>query len=102
MQMILGLIFAAIFVYVGVNLEPGLVKFSPSKQQCLEQTRLNGGSLRWLSRAKQQINNLWACVTTLQWVSLADNEKVWTAIKMKLQINKESECHGGYNYDPYL
>lgn len=24
MQMILGLIFAAIFVYVGVNLEPGL------------------------------------------------------------------------------
>lgn len=72
MQMILGLIFAAIFVYVGVNLEPGLnttvatittptyssgvaglngvKKDSPFIQRWVKQTLNIGGTLKWQSR----------------------------------------------------
>jgi hypothetical protein len=55
---------AAIFVYIGVNLEPGLTKDSPIKWRHLMQTPRNGGKLKCLYRANPETES-GECVTTM-------------------------------------
>jgi len=83
---------AAIFVYIGVNLEPGLELNSPFKWRHLKQTLNIGGSLRWSRRGialyREGRNDYQkASVVT-------DDGIVSPAPNMKLQLRKR-EYYGG-------
>jgi len=67
---------AAIFVYIGVNLEPGLGKSSPIKWRHLMQTLNIGGNLKWQRRG---IAQKWEGRNDYQGASLRDDGIVWSA-----------------------
>jgi hypothetical protein len=73
---------AAIFVYIGVNLEPGFLR-SPFKWRHLKQTLNIGGSLRWSRRG---IALYWEGRNDYQEASLRDDGIVSSAMNNEIAV----------------